>query len=70
MITCPRCGQDYVVNAVIRPLNEPIKICPECDSIWRGDLPVRLDTYQVYGAYMESNGLKGVWDFLEILDKA
>ncbi len=63
---CPRCEQDYLVKANIRPLEETIWICPECDAIWPVDAQPRFETFADYATYMESKGRRGLWDFLDI----
>ena len=63
---CPRCEQDYLVEANIRPLDELIRLCPECDAIWPIDTPPSFETFADYSTYMESKGQRGLWDYLDI----
>jgi uncharacterized Zn finger protein len=67
-IACPRCGQDWVRRAVIKPLKEEIVICPECDAFWRPDQPISKDNFSDYGTYIESKGYTDGWDLLQIVD--
>ena len=63
---CPRCGQDFVVRARIKPLDEPILICPECEAFWRPGTPVTRETFSDYATYVISRGLEWDWRLLEL----
>ena len=65
-IICPRCGQDYVVKAVVIPLKKNILICPECDACWWPDEPVSLATFTDFTVLMEGQGIIGDWNMLEL----
>ncbi len=64
-ILCPRCDQDYVVRAVIKPLDFKILICPECEAMWAKDTPVLKQTFFNYWAFTSAHNLPCTWDILE-----
>lgn len=66
-VACPRCGQDWVVRAIIKPLSEEILLCPECDAFWRPDQPISKAAFADYGTYVISKGLSQDWALLEQL---
>ena len=63
---CPRCETDYLVEANIKPLDELIWLCPECDALWPVNTQLSVNNFADYTTYMESKGQRGVWDFLDI----
>ena len=66
-IACPRCGQDYIVRAVIKPLNLEIKICPECEAFWFTNEDVNERNFGDLGSYLENTGYTWDWNLLEII---
>ncbi len=65
-VDCPRCSQDYVVNALVTPLQTAIKICAECDAFWWQDEPILKTNFKVYWVYIEENGYSCDWNLLDI----
>ena len=62
---CPYCGQDYVLKAKVKKTGQIIKICPECYSLWEGDvLPKCGSGYEIF---VKEHGLRNNWDELEII---
>ena len=68
MTICPRCEQDYLFEAVIKPFGEKIIICPECDAFWQLNNPPPTAPKD-YGSYIESKGFFVYSDILLLLDK-
>jgi hypothetical protein len=66
---CPRCGQDYVALARVKPLNADILICPECDAFWWADETIDKQTFNDFGTFIESKGYRWEWSLLEIAGK-
>ena len=66
MIECPCCGQDYLIVAIIIPLQERIFLCPECDAFWDANEPPVQATVRHYGAYVQRKGYNGDWSLLDI----
>lgn len=66
-VPCPRCGQDYVVKARVKPLNLVVKFCPECDAFWHEDWPISVDKFLDLGTFLEEHGLPWRWEFFEVL---
>lgn len=66
---CPRCEQDYVVEARIKANGRLIYICPECDATWLSNTEIGSGKFQDYGTYMESIGLSQLWDELEVVKR-
>lgn len=67
---CPRCGQDYLKRATIKPLQEHILICPECEAFWKIGAQIEKSTFADYGDYIESRGYKWDWNLLDFEDKS
>lgn len=66
MCICPRCEQEYLVDALIKSLRASIVICPECEAFWTQDTPIGIATFRDFGDYMESRGLPGNWRMLVV----
>lgn len=67
---CPRCGQDYVIAAVIKPLGFEIMICPECEAFWGKNTPIAKETFFNYCSFTVDHGLPCTWDILELQERA
>lgn len=65
-IECPRCGQDYLVSATIRPLSEAIIVCPECEAYWTNLDEVGPNTFTNLVEHLEANGLNWDWGLLNV----
>ncbi|WP_157288465.1 zf-TFIIB domain-containing protein [Uliginosibacterium gangwonense] len=63
---CPRCEQDYIVEARIKGNGSLIYICPECDATWLSSDEISSSNFFDYGTYMKSIGRSQLWDELEI----
>jgi len=64
---CPRCGQDWVVKAVIKPLRERIFLCPECDAFWKPGQTISAHNFTDFGSYVESRGCDNKPGVLELV---
>lgn len=58
-----------MLDAIIKPLHENIVICPECEAFWTGNTPIRMETFRDFTTYMETRGLPGYWQLLQITGK-
>jgi len=67
-ILCPRCGQDFVTKALIKPLNITVHLCPECDACWHLSDEITFGNFFDFSTYMAEFGLTGGggWDYLEL----
>jgi len=63
---CPRCEQGDIVAATIRSTRQRLLVCEECEATWFAwqDIPHVL--FVDYGSYMETIGLKPLWDELDV----
>ncbi|WP_224794653.1 hypothetical protein [Pseudomonas fluorescens] len=64
---CPRCQQDYIVKAKIKVTEAVIFTCPECDATWFKIEEIGVVPFLDYATYMNSIGLTGMWEELEII---
>lgn len=62
---CPRCEQDYVYQQRIRPLNQVVYLCEECDALWEIGMTLSKETYQDFQSYMQAFGHRGDWSLVE-----
>lgn len=62
---CPYCGEGPVYHARFLPNGETIRICAECDTVWRKMGSIVEVTN--YGAYTKLLELPPLWDQLELL---
>ncbi len=67
-MTCPYCGQGPVWRAIFRPSGETIRVCEECDTVWRKTNSIVEITN--YPSYTKKLGLAPLWDQLELLSVA
>jgi ribosomal protein L37AE/L43A len=65
VLECPRCQQGAIKPMRIKATLEPIWICEECEASWSSQEKISANTFQDYGAIMESKGLKPLWTELE-----
>ncbi len=66
---CPRCDQGNIVKATILKNGEQIRICEECDAMWKAGDEVSDETFTDYSSYVEPLGLKGLWTELAIFNE-
>lgn len=65
---CPRCdGQGTIHRASVDATGDIIQLCDECDAMWFDNEPVSVHTFQEFGTYMQSIGLRGLWQEITIL---
>lgn len=64
---CPRCDQGFVKTARIINTGEIVRICEECDALWRSDIEVSASNFVDYSQYVMPMGLRGLWNDLEII---
>ncbi len=69
-LVCPRCGQDYLLSATIKPLNQAIVICQDCEAFWNADDDVFMENFRDFGTYVETKGHKADWDILDMVTSA
>ena len=65
-MTCPYCLQGNVYSANVKKTGKKIFICEECDTVWSGS--VCDETATNLEDYMETLGLKPVWDELDSIE--
>lgn len=66
MVICPYCEQGVILNAKVKRINLNVKICPECDTVWEGDVSDQEGCN--YVRFADKNGLRNSWDELEIIE--
>ncbi|WP_247868454.1 hypothetical protein [Pseudomonas sp. MWU12-2115] len=64
---CLRCQQDYIVKAKIKATEAFIFTCPECDATWFKIEEIGVAPFLDFATYMNSIGLAGVWEELEVI---
>ena len=64
-MTCPYCGEGPIYLARVRFTGETVRICGECDTIWRrgGRIPAVTN----YSAYAKARGQAPLWESLTLL---
>ncbi|MBQ5447151.1 MAG: hypothetical protein IIT48_10885 [Lachnospiraceae bacterium] len=66
MTICPYCEQGVIIKAKVKKIESIIRICPECDTIWEGD--VSSEEGCGFSSFAKNNGLINSWDELEIIE--
>lgn len=66
---CPRCEQDYIVEARISAIGKLIYICPECEAIWLSKNEIHSQGFLDFGTYMNEMGRSQLWDELEAIKR-
>ena len=61
---CPFCQQDEIVEAYVVKTKQYISICPECDTVWIGQ--VTEESGIGFKKYMKKYGLDNSWDELKL----
>ncbi|MBR1529643.1 MAG: hypothetical protein IJ642_10145 [Oscillospiraceae bacterium] len=64
---CPYCLQGVVLNARIIRTDEKIKICDECDTIWKESETVSEQTGVSSASFMKQRDCSVSWREFEIL---
>ena len=64
---CPYCGQSGLRRWRVRPTNELITLCQECDSVWAFDTPVAKSTSTDFEAFLSAHGLPYDFGLLEAI---
>lgn len=68
-VYCPFCdGQGLVNKAKVIDKNIKIYICEECDTMWRNP-EIREDNCENFRKFMNSIGLKGLWEELTDVER-
>lgn len=57
-ISCPRCGQDWLLSVRLVFLELDAVLCPECNALWPGGEKIGADTFRDYETYMVEQGRK------------
>ena len=65
-IECPRCNQDWVLNARIKVTGESINVCPECEASWPDGVHIAFETFVDMSTMLKAKGLAGEWKDLEV----
>ena len=65
---CPRCNQGKVIAAQIAKNQTLIWVCEECEATWFSEQDIGSKPFVHFGSYMESLGLKPLWDEITILE--
>jgi hypothetical protein len=65
-IECPRCRQDYIVKAHIKPTGQDICVCPECDAFWWPGEEITLESFKQYQVYLVNMGYEDHWNHLDV----
>lgn len=68
-ITCPGCGQGWVVPLKVIANSEVLFVCEECETTWLRQDDIENETVAPtnFRSYMRSHGLEGVWSEVERL---
>ncbi|MDR6234568.1 hypothetical protein Q3H58_002955 [Pseudomonas psychrotolerans] len=66
---CPRCKQGDIVKARIIANETLLFVCQECEASWFLYEKIGVEEFFDYGTYMESVGLKPLWDELKIISE-
>ena len=61
-IPCPRCGQDWLQHAIIKPIGREIYICEECFSLWEENVVIAVHTPKYFFRYEN-----WTWEDLEFM---
>jgi transposase-like protein len=67
MLICPRCEHGEIRKVRVKAINEQLFVCDECEAAWVRHEAVGLEPWVDFGTYLRANGLKPVWDEVEIL---
>jgi len=67
---CPRCNQGEVAAAKVIQNETFIWLCEECEAIWFSEKDVGEKPFLDFGTYMESVGLKPLWEEIVILESS
>ena len=67
---CPRCdGEGELVKARIIKTGTTLYLCDECEATWFSIEDVGQTPFVDYGTYMEENGLRPLWDELNVEER-
>lgn len=66
---CPRCEQGWVVRCRIRGTEDIIKICEECDTVWKDREPTNQPPFVILDEYVTRYGIKPLWSNLDRLEQ-
>lgn len=58
---CPICEGDCLYHYNIPKINQKVKICWECDSIWLDKKETNTENALDYTAYLFQQGLEPTW---------
>ncbi|MGW3071999.1 MULTISPECIES: hypothetical protein [unclassified Kitasatospora] len=58
---CPRCDQGWVREYVARGQSEVIRLCEECEALWRAGEQVTKEHFGSFDDYMAALGLAPLW---------
>lgn len=64
---CPRCEQGNILKANIIATGQPLMVCNECEATWLAADLIGPSGFVDFGTYMESLGLRPLWDELELI---
>lgn len=59
---CPICYGDTLYFLEINSINDVVKICLECDSVWLGDVEVTPETAISYSTFLQDYQLNIILD--------
>jgi hypothetical protein len=64
-VPCPRCGQDWIISVIFKPLQKRLLVCPECDSFWWPDEEISMKSLKYCSEYVENMGYEPTSENLE-----
>lgn len=56
---CPRCGQGWVVRALVKKTNQSIYLCQECDATWATSNAIGEASWRDFASVMVQLSLSG-----------
>ena len=55
---------------IIKKTGERVRLCDECDALWREDVRIEKNNFQDFSTYVARFGLNGTWDEVDVVDQS